>query len=107
MSDKSKRKSAEPAPVKIVRRGAIAASIWQRQAPSGFEYYDFTLSRSWKSKNSGKQGYSSNFFCHNANELAEVVEEASKWIESQETSTRPASNGANTHDPTAEFMANS
>ncbi len=26
--------------------GAIAASIWQRQSPSGYAYYDFSLSRS-------------------------------------------------------------
>ena len=32
-------------PVHVIRKGAIAASIWQRQSPSGFAYHDFSLSR--------------------------------------------------------------
>ena len=40
--------------VKVIRRGAVAASIWRRQTPTGFEYLDFSLSRSWKLK-SGKR----------------------------------------------------
>jgi hypothetical protein len=85
MSDKAKRKTAELSPVKTIRRGAIAASIWRRQAPTGFEYYDFSISRSWKSKSSGKEGYSSNFFTRNAEDLAAVAEEAAVWIEENET----------------------
>ena len=27
-------------PVIVIRNGAIAASIWQRQSPSGYAYYD-------------------------------------------------------------------
>ena len=38
-------------PLKVIRRGAIAASIWRRKSPTGFVYLDFTLSRSWKLKN--------------------------------------------------------
>ena len=34
-------------PVHIIRKGAIAASVWQRQSPSGFAYYDYSISRSW------------------------------------------------------------
>ena len=48
--------------VKTVREGAVAASIWRRQSPTGLPYYDFSLSRSWKSMASGKTGYSQNFF---------------------------------------------
>jgi hypothetical protein len=36
-------------PVHVVGRGASGASIWKRQSPTGFAYYDFSLSRSWKS----------------------------------------------------------
>jgi hypothetical protein len=70
-------------PVKVVRRGAIAASVWKRQAPSGYPYYDFSLSRSWKSLSTNKTGYSKNFFADHAKELAEVIQETSTWIESQ------------------------
>ena len=63
-----------------IRRGAVAASIWKRQAPSGFEYFDFSLSRAWKAKNSGRDGYSLNFFCDNEEQLGMVLKEASSWI---------------------------
>ena len=59
--DESKKKPTT-APVKTIRHGAIAASIWKRQATSGFEYFDFTVSRSWKTSATGKEGYSSSFF---------------------------------------------
>ena len=80
---KAKRKETEiegTDPVHVVRKGAIAASIWRRQSPSGFAYYDFSLSRSWKSMSSEKMGYSRNFFETNQADLAEVIEKASAWI---------------------------
>lgn len=67
-------------PVQVVREGAVAASIWRRQSPSGFAYYDFSLSRSWKSMNSGKTGYSKNFFDNNEVEICNVVKKAAAWI---------------------------
>lgn len=73
-------------PDKTLRRGAIAASIWKRQSPNGLEYFDFSLSRSWKAKSSGKEGYSPNFFATNERELLEVVQEATAWIASQQAS---------------------
>lgn len=69
--------------IKTVRHGAVAARIWTRQSPSGFEYFDFSLSRSWKAKTSGKEGYSPNFFVANEEGLSAVVREASTWIASQ------------------------
>ncbi len=69
-------------PVKVIRKGAIAASIWRRQSPNGFAYYDFTLSRSWKAMSSDKKGYSRNFFGNNVPELQDVINEASSWIAS-------------------------
>lgn len=70
----------EMKPEITIRRGAVAASIWKRQAPSGFEYYDFSLSRAWKAKSSGRDGYSPNFFADNEEQLTVVVKEASCWI---------------------------
>ncbi len=70
-------------PVHVVRKGAIAASVWKRQSPSGFAYYDFSLSRSWKSMSSEKMGYSRNFFDNNHADLVEVIQLASAWISKQ------------------------
>jgi hypothetical protein len=84
MSEQTKK--VEMRPVKTIRQGAIAASIWKRQAPSGFEYFDFSLSRSWKTKNTGKEGYSNNFFSDNGEQLAEVIKETAEWIAAQQAS---------------------
>ena len=63
-------------------------SIIERQhvVLSRCEYYDFTISRSWKTSANGKEGYSSSFFVRNAEELHAVIQEAADWIESQQAS---------------------
>ncbi len=67
-------------PVKVIRCGAIAASIWRRQTSTGFEYLDFSLSRSWKLKSGEREGYSQSFFESNADALADVIGQARDFI---------------------------
>ena len=76
-------------PVHVVRNGAIAASIWRRQSPSGCAYYDFSLSRSWKSMSSQKTGYSRNFFPTNQEDLVDVIRKATVWIAERQTIEPP------------------
>jgi hypothetical protein len=60
-------------PVKTIRDEtdkAIAANIWEREGQEGAMYYAYTISRSFKSKNSGKEGYSSDFHGRNTSLLA-------------------------------------
>ncbi len=83
--------SAEP--VHTIREGAVAASIWRRQSLSGYAYYDFSLSRSWKSMSSSKTGYSKNFFARNGDEVKRVVEKACQWILEHETAPGGERNG--------------
>ena len=83
MSMETKEKKTGERPVKMVREGAVAASIWKRQASNGLEYFDFSVSRSWKAKTSGKEGYSPNFFANNEDDLTKVIREAAAWIEQQ------------------------
>jgi len=83
MSEQTKK--AEVRPVKMIRQGAVAASIWKRQSPSGFEYFDFSLSRSWKSKGTDREGYSPNFFARSEEDLISVVKGATSWIADQQT----------------------
>ena len=77
-STKKKRETQKP--LKTFRVGAIAASVWQRQTPTGFEYLDFSLSRSWKLKSGEKEGYSTSFFHNNEDALVEVIEQAAAFI---------------------------
>jgi hypothetical protein len=81
---KGKGPSTNSQPAKVIRQGAIAASIWLRSAPTGFPYYDFTVSRSWKSLAGEKTGYSQNFFDRNKAELMQVIESACNWIAEQQ-----------------------
>lgn len=76
-------KGAEAAPVFVVRQGAIAASIWKRQTATGYAYYDFSLSRSWKSTTTDRTGYSTNFSDKNEKALVEVIQGACRWIAAQ------------------------
>ncbi len=84
MSETKKKPSAKP--VKTIRHGAVAANIWRRQSPTGFEYFDFSLSRSWKTQKTGREGYSPNFFATNEPELLETINEAASWIAGQQVS---------------------
>jgi len=84
METKKKTKTTTgPKPVHTVRRGAIAANIWQRQSQTGFIFFEYSLSRSWRSQSTEKEGYSSNFHTRNKAALTEVIAEASAWIEAQ------------------------
>ena len=76
----SKKKLETQKPLKTFRVGAIAASVWNRQTPTGFEYLDFSLSRSWKLKSGEKEGYSTSFFHNNEEALIEVIEQATAFI---------------------------
>ena len=87
MSDKAdskKKKKPTESPVHTIRAGAVGASIWHRQSPSGYGYYDFSLTRSWKSMSSGNTGYSKHFFARNQAELIQVIEQACQWIAAHE-----------------------
>ena len=77
-------KPASDRPVHIVRRGAVAASIWLRQSKTGGTYYEYTLSRSWKRKDGERQGYSPSFFSRSIGELSEVINETTRWIVAKE-----------------------
>lgn len=71
-------------PVKVIREGAIAASIWKRQTPTGFEYLDFSLSRSWKMKTGEREGYSQSFFERNEEALLQVIAKTCDYIRQQQ-----------------------
>jgi len=67
-------------PIHTIRDRAIAASIWLRQTQTGLPYYEYSLSRSYKSMATGREGYTSNFFIRNEAELLNVIRQATKWI---------------------------
>jgi len=85
---KKKKPNAAESPVHTIREGSVAASIWRRQSPSGYAYYDFSLARSWQSLSTGSAGSSRNFFARNREELVKVVDAATQWIAEHEAADR-------------------
>lgn len=90
---KKKKAIVQEEPVHTIRAGSVAASIWRRQSPSGYCYFDYSLARSFKSLSSGNTGYSKNFFARNQQDLAQVIGQATRWIaehEQQQLNAEPA-----------------
>ena len=84
-------------PVKTIRDEAdkaIAANIWEREGQEGAMYYTYTISRAFKSKNSGKEGYSSDFYGRNAKAIGNVAQLAEAWISQRQSATDSQSIGA-------------
>lgn len=82
---KRKKATAAEAPVHTIHAGSVTASIWKRQSPAGYVYLDFSLTRSFESLSSGNTGNSRNFFSRNRHELMQAIEQATIWIEQQES----------------------
>ena len=74
--------------VTTCRAGAVAANVFKRTAPGGFEYLDFSLSRSWK-KNTDKEGYSQRFFAKNREAMKTVVDNACDYIVENSAAGKP------------------
>ena len=99
MSTETKEKKTGEKPAKVVRNGAVAASIWERQTPNGLKYFDFSVSRSWKAKTSGKEGYSPNFFSNNEADLVQVIQGAASWIACQQAAQLDDNRECTANDP--------
>lgn len=84
LETKKKTSASFEKPVHTISAGAVAASIWRRQSPSGYVYFDFSLARSFQSLSSGNTGDSKNFFARNQKELLEVIEKAANWVDQHE-----------------------
>lgn len=97
-TDSTMTPTAKPAmkqrtPAKVIRDEtdrAIAASIWQREGQEGIPYFTYTISRSFKSKNSAKEGYSNDFYGRNAAAIGNVAKKAEAWIAEQANVTSVA-----------------
>ena len=85
MMAEKKQSTTKQKPEHEVRCGTVTASIYLRQSNCGFPYYDFSLSRSWESKATGKRAHGTSFFEQNEADLADAVRQAAEWIRSRNT----------------------
>ena len=65
--------------IRSQKNPAMAALISRATTADGYPYLYFELSRAWKAK-TGNVGYSTKFYERNAEGVAEVVEQAARWI---------------------------
>ena len=80
MNEKKKSNQTKQKPEHTIRHGEVTASIYMRQSNCGYPYYDFALTRSWKSMTTGKEAHGTTFFVKNRQDLVKVINEASNWI---------------------------
>ena len=80
MTDKKKHTTAKQTPEHVIRCGHVKASVYLRRSTCGYPYYDFGLSRTWKSMATGNQSHGTTFFDNNEDDLIEAVQNASAWI---------------------------
>lgn len=67
-------------PVHVITVGGLVASIYLRQAPSGYAYYAYSIKRSYRSLTTNNQIYSTDFFAENKLDLIAVITQASHWV---------------------------
>ena len=81
---KTKQQPAASNYIKTIRdkeHGAIAANIFRGNTADGFTYLYYELSRSWKTQNGNREGYSKKFYDRNDEALCRVIMEAARWIQ--------------------------
>jgi hypothetical protein len=91
---RTKDQAANPettAPVHVVRRGAIAASIWRRQAPLATR--PTTSASAGRGKLDQQDRLLKNFFSVHEPELIEVIHETSVWIVARKQDDEAAAPG--------------
>lgn len=74
------------------------ASIFLRQSNSGFQYFDLSLTRNWRSRTTNKVSSENSFFCENEGEIVQAVKEAAAWIRNK----RDDAGGTEPEDQTIE-----
>jgi hypothetical protein len=77
-------------PVHVISVGSLVASVYLRQAPSGYAYYAYHIKRSYRSLTTGSQIHSTDFFAENRSDLLAVITQASLWIVNESGQARDA-----------------
>jgi hypothetical protein len=81
-------------PVHVISVGSLTASIYLRQAPSGYGYYAYNIKRMYRSLTTGNQIHSTDFFADSKADLIAVATQASQWIASESERPREALHNA-------------
>lgn len=79
------QQSADNKPVKSFRVGVLQCSIWKRETDDDRTFYNTTVSRSFKRKDSEEWEYTDNFSRDDLPVIAQLLNWAFAWIVRQES----------------------
>ena len=63
-----------------IQKGQVVATVELRQSNAGFSYKQFTLTRKWQTRSSGKSSTSTGFFEQHEDEIVDAVRTACAFI---------------------------
>ena len=75
----SKKSTGRKSPVKVIRAGAVLASIYRGSTPDGIPYLYFELEREATAQN-GKKTANRKFIPHHAEQIQRGALAASEWM---------------------------
>lgn len=76
----NKKPAAKQKPMHVVRAGEVIGEVFSRQSNAGYLYFDFTISRRFTARNSGREVRGASFFHANEEDLVAVIRGACEWI---------------------------
>ncbi|MGB7732641.1 MAG: hypothetical protein WBL72_03010, partial [Thermoguttaceae bacterium] len=89
MTDKQQTTSKQ-VPIKVLVFGEITASVFEKQSLTGYRFYDYELTRTWKSMSTKKEAHGSTFFERNLDDIVTAARAASACIHAMLNPTLPA-----------------
>ncbi len=102
MTEKTKATGMKLEPECEIRRGEISATIFVRQAPTGYLYRTYSLSRCWQSVANGRPQQGSSFFDGNEDDLVATIKAASDHIRAKNNGLADQDTEEPAIDPTAD-----
>lgn len=79
MANKNKSDAAQQV-LHTIQKGQVVAAIELRQSNAGFTYKQFTLTRRWLTRSSGKESSGNSFFEQHEDDIVEAVRTACAYI---------------------------
>jgi len=98
MNDKKKPAAQKIMPEHTIRCGNTIATIHQRSSHTGYVYWDYSLSRTWRSRSTTNDLFGDSFFIDNQDDLVEVIGKACEWIRNKVLSPDAAASAHNSSE---------
>jgi len=92
MATNKKKSDAAQEVLHTVQKNQVVATVELRQSNAGFTYKQFTLSRRWQTRSSGKESTGSSFFEQHEDDIVAAVRAACAYIRDEPNGNGQSSN---------------